>query len=291
TNTADRGGALYVTESISTLRHTQLHGNGARRTGGGLHATASTVYFTNGHVEGNQLTGGLGILTDGAGMYIDGANLTMFSDMSTCDPSLVAGGARDRFCSEVRDNTGTNEAGGILARGGSQVLLSRTSVAANEGGALKVETGAFVNAQNSLVFDHGLHAHAIAITVDASSALEMSFTTVANNRVGLRLARPSSGLPGAVTNLTSNIIDDPIQGRLAVGTQNLVMDVDSMAVPAANLQGPALFHPAHPSSRFKVKIGANADAPGAGVGVGLTDIDDVARPPADWTRGALQAVP
>ncbi|MEO0606506.1 MAG: hypothetical protein AAF211_34080, partial [Myxococcota bacterium] len=43
TNTADRGGALYVTESISTLRHTQLHGNGARRTGGGLHATASTV--------------------------------------------------------------------------------------------------------------------------------------------------------------------------------------------------------------------------------------------------------
>ncbi|MEM6931419.1 MAG: hypothetical protein AAF602_31105, partial [Myxococcota bacterium] len=262
------------------------------RTGAGLHATVSTLYLTNCQIENNQLTGrALGLPTDGAGAYLASSNLTMFSDTSTCDPNLVAGGARDRFCSEVRDNAGTSKTGGILASGGSQVILERTSVAANDGGALTVEGASSANAQNSLVFDHGLLAHAVAIEVDASSELEMAFTTVANNRVGLRLARATGGLPGAITDLTGNILDDPMEGRRALGTENLVLDLASMANPAANHQGPALFHPAHPSSRFKVKIGANADAPGAGPGVGVIDIDAEGRPGADWTRGGLQAVP
>lgn len=102
------GGGLYVTSAPLTITGSTIEGNDAPR-GGGAVLRHHVATLTNVHVKGNTAT------DTGGGLLIEGAQVTMNSDFSSCAPSSLPA---DSYCSEVRGNH-ADGAGGGVRQGGS----------------------------------------------------------------------------------------------------------------------------------------------------------------------------
>lgn len=97
------GGGLYSTLANVTIAGSVVEGNEAN-TGGGLGLRLSEATLTNAIVRGNHSTSAAG------GILIEGSQVAMGSDFSSCDPASLPA---DTYCSEVRGNQAESFAGGI----------------------------------------------------------------------------------------------------------------------------------------------------------------------------------
>ncbi|MEN0067235.1 MAG: hypothetical protein AAGA48_34205 [Myxococcota bacterium] len=299
-NQAEYGGGIYAYYSDLSLAQLDLDENTATAQGGGLYATNSTLMMTNVRVRENNLTGLPGVTAMGAGLYAEQSSLTMRTDQSECGLYNEDGERTldvNRFCSEIRGNSGAASGGGLAVVSNTNVTLETTALAENASGGLLLQGHSTMSAEGIVVFGHTEPASTPthAIVVDDTSRLDLYFSTVADNAAGgagIAYQLPGPGTPGAQGWLRANIIRDNISG-MPTGDNNLVVDTTQL-VGGINYNNNPEFIGDHLHSPYKVYTTSPALilSPGPGTGSTATDIDNVSRlGGADWTRGAFEAVP